>query len=125
MNNTTLAHWAFAMSLLGVTVIGGAWAATAGQKFESGSSQAGRTHETSKAAPKSPDKTDAQPDIGSGIPAQPPPSPSNKTHIVEERLRRGDMDEASAQGQISDRLDQFYQGSEPLTGRQASRPPDR
>ena len=123
----TLGRWALTMNLLGVTLIGGAMAgaATAVNKSETGGSQAGRNHEASKAAPKGPDKAESQPDIGPGVPVQPNSTSPNKTHIVEERLRRGDMDEANAQGQISDRLDQFYQGSERLPGRQPAGPPDR
>jgi hypothetical protein len=126
MKTTTIGRWAFTMSFLGVTLLGGgsAGAATAGHKSESGGPQAG--HETSKAAPRSQDKPDSQPDTGAGLAAQPNPTPSNnKTQIVEDRLRRGELDEASAQGQISDRLDQFYQGSERLPGRQPAGPPDR
>ena len=126
MKSTTIGQWACTISLLGMTLVGGATAgaATAGHKAETGASQAGRSHEPSKAVPKNPEKADS-PDIGSPVPAQPSPPPSNKTQIVEERVRRGDLDEANAQGQISDRLDQFYQGSERLPGRQPAGPSDR
>lgn len=46
------------------------------------------------------------PDTPGRTPARP-----DRAEALEERLRRGDMDRPVAQGQISDRLEQFHKGS--------------
>lgn len=128
MNITTLGPWVITVSILGFIPVGdsGIVAAKSSAKADSDGSQAGQSHQASKPAkPKSADPADPQPSIGTAPPAQQNPTPSRQTQIVEERLRRGEMDEPGPQGRISDRLDQFYQGPVDLPGRQAAGTPDR
>jgi hypothetical protein len=44
------------------------------------------------------------------------PVPFDRSRAVEERLRSGQMDKPIAQGEISDRLNQLYSGSNSNTG---------
>lgn len=125
MHITTLVPWVITVSILGLIPVGDSAtvAAKSSAKADAGGAQTGRSPEASKSAkPKSADPADQQPGIGPATPQN--PTPANQTQI-EERLRRGEMDEPSHQGRISDRLDQFYQGSENLPGRQAAGTPDR
>jgi hypothetical protein len=128
MNITALGPWVITVSILGLIPVGDSAtvAAKSSAKAESSGSQAGRSHEASKPAkPKSSNPADPQAGLGPAAPSQQNPTPSQQTQIVEERLRRGELDEPGPQGRISDRLDQFYQGSEDLPGRQAAGTPDR
>lgn len=43
-------------------------------------------------------------------------TPPERMQALENRLREGHLDQPIAQGQISDRLDQFYRGSENVSG---------
>ena len=54
-----------------------------------------------------------------GKPKQIPVAP-DRTQTVEERLRSGQMEKAIAQGEISDRLNQLYSGSNRVTGETAA-----
>jgi hypothetical protein len=54
-----------------------------------------------------------------GKPKQIPAAP-DRTQTVEERLRSGQMEKAIAQGEISDRLNQLYSGSNSVTGETAA-----
>ena len=48
------------------------------------------------------------------------PAAPDRTQTVEERLRSGQMEKAIAQGEISDRLNQLYSGSNRVTGETAA-----
>jgi hypothetical protein len=127
MNSIARGPWVIAAGVLGLALAGGSMtiAAKSSVKPEPGGSQARPSQEASKPAkPKTPDTADPQPGIGTAAPSQQNPAPHDPTQIVEERLRRGEMEEPSHQGRISDRLEQFYQGSEGA-GRQAAGQPDR
>ena len=125
MNITALTPWVVTVSILGLIPVGDSTTAAAksSAKADSGGSQAGRSHEAAK--PKSSDPARPEPDLGVAAPSQQNPTLSHQREIVEERVRRGEMDEPGPQGRISDRLDQFYQGSKDLPGRQSAGTPDR
>jgi len=53
------------------------------------------------------------------------PAPRDPSQAVEERLRSGQMDKPIAQGEISDRLNQLYSGSNHLAGDAAVEHPTR
>lgn len=84
-----------------------------------------RSH-TEKAAPrvsKPPRLNKAVPDQSTHHPgssdAPAMPAPPDPTRTIEERLRRGQMEKPVVQGQISERLEQFYKGPENGTGNPA------
>lgn len=125
MSHSATYSWVLIVSLTGLAAAGGSLAADAAS---SGKSESRRSpHEAAKPAkPKSPTGGEPQPQRGES-PANPPPqrwTPPDSTQIVEERLRRGELDEPSHQGRISDRLDEFYRGSDGPSG-QADGQPDR
>jgi hypothetical protein len=53
------------------------------------------------------------------------PLPRDPSQVVEERLRSGQMDKPIAQGEISDRLNRLYSGSNHLAGDTAAEHPTR
>ena len=75
-------------------------------------SRPGGGHETPKPAkPRGGNPADTMQRMGPyGVPGL-IPVPRERTQALEERLRRGQMDQAIAQGQMSDRLEQFHRGS--------------
>jgi hypothetical protein len=69
-----------------------------------------------------PRKTDPNATVrmpSAGKPKQIPMAP-DRTQAVEEWLRSGQMEKAIAQGEISDRLNQLYSGSNRVTGETAA-----
>ena len=48
------------------------------------------------------------------------PVPPDRTQTIEERLRSGQMEKPIAQGEISERLNQLYSGSNRVTGETAA-----
>jgi len=69
-----------------------------------------------------PRKTDPNATVrtpSAGKPKQIPVAP-NRTQTVEERLRSGQMEKPIAQGEISDRLNQLYSGSNSVAGETAA-----
>lgn len=69
-----------------------------------------------------PRKTDPNATVrtpSAGKPKQIPVAP-DRTQTVEERLRSGQMEKAIAQGEISDRLNQLYSGSNSVAGETAA-----
>jgi hypothetical protein len=91
-----------------------------------GSSAGSRTQDAGK--PAMPRKAD--PDVTArrapsfGKPKQ-APMPFDRTQAVEERLRSGQMEKPIAQGEISERLNQLYSGSNNRTGETAAEPSGR
>ena len=71
----------------------------------SGSREAGRPAMPRKADPHVPEAAPS--------PARPKqlPAPPDRNQVVEERLRSGQMEKPIAQGEVSDRLNQLYSGS--------------
>jgi hypothetical protein len=70
----------------------------------------------------------AKTDPGGMPPAAKPkqfPAPRDPSQAVEERLRSGQMDKPIAQGEVSDRLNHLYSGSNHLAGDTAAEHPTR
>jgi hypothetical protein len=67
--------------------------------------------------PATPGKADANVTPGTPSAGKPKqiPVPPDRTRAVEERLRSGQMDKPIAQGEISERLNQLYSGSNSFT----------
>jgi hypothetical protein len=65
--------------------------------------------------PKSPFSKEQRPLQGPSGMMQQRAGPDPK-QLLEERLRHGQMEEPTAQGAVSDRLDRFYQSPESLVG---------
>jgi len=75
-------------------------------------SETDRSRTAPKAAPRTaPPPQERKPD--GGVTQFPAMSPRDPSQAVEERLRRGQADQPIAQGEISERLEQFYRDSEP------------
>ncbi len=78
---------------------------------------------TRQDAPK-PAKPKVDPPDAKQSPSYRPGQAPSSRELLEERLRRGQMDEPTAQGQVSDRLEQFYRGSGETGGKIATEQPE-
>src|SRR5215475_2445510 len=124
MKTVTSCRWVFAISL--TSMLAAALAATSVQSQPAtGSgpvgSRPGASHEPFKPAKPSgtnPADTIRPPEL----PGR-PPVPRERAQALEERLRRGQMDEPIAQGRISDRLEQFHRSS--VEGSSGETPPEQ
>jgi hypothetical protein len=109
---------AFLLSLVSLTIATQSQITTAsgsdGVVAPSGSEEPGKMAMPRKADPNATVRTPSP-----GKPKQIPVAP-DRTQAVEERLRSGQMEKAIAQGEISDRLDQLYGGSNSVTGETAA-----
>ena len=115
MKATTSCRWVNILSLVSILApVVGAVPAHSQPAAVSGSegSRPGGGHEPSRPAkPRGGTPADTMRRMGpSDVPGQIPIT-RERTQALEERLRRGQMDQAIAQGQISDRLEQFHRGS--------------
>ena len=123
MNATVSCRWLIALSLISIFAVMAATPAPSRSAAGSGpvGSRPSGSHETSKPAkPRgtNPADTVRPPDL----PGR-PPVPRERAQALEERLRRGQMDEPIAQGRISDRLEQFHRGS--AEGSTGETPPEQ
>jgi hypothetical protein len=82
------------------------------------SAQSASTSTEKTGKPGAPAKTDSS-GLPPGAKAKQMPAQRDPSQAVEERLRSGQMDKPIAQGEISDRLNQLYSGSNHLPGDRA------
>jgi hypothetical protein len=85
-----------------------------GDLASSGSQETGKPGILRKADPNATVRTPS-----AGKPKQLPVRP-DRTQTIEERLRSGQMEKPIAQGEISERLNQLYSGSNRVTGETAA-----
>ena len=118
MTATTAFLCRMTLSLVSITIATQSQIRTAsgsdGVSAPSGSQDPGRL-----AMPRKTDPNATVPTPSAVKPKQIPVAP-DRTQTVEERLRSGQMEKAIAQGEISNRLNQLYSGSNRVTGETAA-----
>ena len=90
-----------------------------GVSAPSGSQEPGKSAMPRKADPNAMIRTPS-----AGKPKQ-IPVPPDRTQTVEERLRSGQLEKPIAQGEVSERLNQLYSGSNRVPGETAAEPSSR
>lgn len=132
MNTLTSCQWIITLSLVSTVPVLGADQACAqsgssvGGGSESIGSSPGASHGMSKPGTSKnihPDGTTRS--MGPKSNQTQNQTPPERMQALENRLREGHMDQPVAQGQISDRLDQFYRDPENVSGDTAAGPSRR
>jgi len=115
MNATTAFPSIILFSLVSIT--GPTLLQTTAASGADGGSASGRAQETTTPATPRKGHPDGTPGgkQSAGKPKQ-TPMPPDPSQVVEERLRSGQIEKPIAQGEISDRLNQLYSGSNSAAG---------
>ena len=110
MNATTAFLCITTVSLISLTIPAHSQT-NAASRSEGGSVSNGSRETERPAMPRKADSNVTRGGMSSAGKPKQIPAPLDRSQVVEERLRSGQMEKPIAQGEVSDRLNQLYSGS--------------